>query len=238
MSTPATRQQLMAHLKPVFNRLGANPSNLIRRVPGKKKLPRRDAVYEVYLYTVVIEVLESFCGNGSVQLKFCGRHFHVRLGPGYLVNTPRPYSYVAFTCNAKAYELHLDTKYTTACGQAELEVDVSILPQSEAVAVRSKIQPQPRHSSLRLLLEAKDYSDNASTSPAKMYLGTCATFFPVAPHAAADGLVLSGTISGNASRAVTGMNLHVYPEITPLRCHQANVAHFKQDLANHLMPLL
>jgi len=230
--TENLRDELRDALTPVLAALGNNLTDLDAPNDGGN-VAQSDVVYEVYVYSLVIEVLQDM--DASPSIVPASSVFRVRRSHGDLGDTPTNYSYVEFTYSGTVYELHLDTYYSVLQGDGKLEVDVSALSKADADAVRSGALDRPVPAYIQLLLEAKHYGHTASTTPAKTYLATC---FCLRENDSSEALVLSGKMTKGATDLVTGPGYHVHAEVSPLGVHNDNVRDFKERLKTELVDLL
>lgn len=228
--------ELESALNQVLGHLGCPATDLHHGV-GTRRRARPDTFYEAYVFALVVEVLAGLGFGPHVDTRTrVSRKFAVRRVHGEVRDDA--YSYVTFQTQgrqrSRTYELHLDTYYRPNRGGGKLEVDVSITTRSEADRARYGRIERPSHRTLHLLLEAKHYSETASTAPATSYLGRSRKLHV---RGRPEGLVLSGSISQGAKVLVSSDGLHVYERLTPLRADRLSVQEFQSDLRQSLATL-
>lgn len=168
------RPKLRKAVETVLQSVGVASHNLNdRRGTKNNKAARTDAVYETYIFSLMVRAIEripSLTGRPAAQTNNAGK-FCFRRGPGKLKTTPSKWSYIDFDVSGRAYELHVDTYVGAKAPQAELEMDVLIVAKDAADACRGQQKSSPKHTETRLCVEVKYLCGKYGTGLAKELLG-------------------------------------------------------------------
>lgn len=229
------RRRLIDAARPIFRRLGTSRTDLNRK-NASGRIAKNDVVFEAYLFSLVVEVLENL--KYKPKANPASGIFRFRRAPGKLTSTPGKFSYVDFTFidDGTPYELHCDTFVSTKSPGAVLELDVMIVKASEATACRSS-GSDPSYNHVHLMLEAKYIIKGIGTGEAKAFLGIATS---IHSGTCCDGLVTAGTVAPNAVSLLGGATpvLTPYAEVTAEAAHAANVAKFQAALQAQLPTVL
>jgi hypothetical protein len=227
------RKRLIDAAKPIFRRLGATSTDLNRK-NAAGRIAKNDAVYEAYLFALVVEVLDSLGYSPNVMP--ASTTFKFRRAPGKLKSTPSRFSYVEFSANGTKYELHCDTYVDTRSSGAVLEVDVCIVDESHAQHCRSS-SIDPSYAHIFLLLEAKYIPGGIGTREAKAFLGIATA---IHSGSCCDALVSCSKIASNATMLLAGATptLTPFDHVTAAKAHVANVKNFQSSLKTRLAAVL
>ena len=166
------RPILRRAVETVLQSVGVASHNLNDR-RGTKKAARTDAVYETYIFSLLVKAIEGvsdLTSRPSAQIgnanKFCFRR-----GPGKLKTTPSKFSYIDFEVSGRKYELHVDTYVGTKAPKAALEMDVLIVAKNAADSCRGQQGRNPKHKEASLCVEVKYLCGKYGTGLAKELLG-------------------------------------------------------------------
>lgn len=167
------RPQLVQRIDTVLRAIGTASHDLNDRRGTNNKAARTDAVFEAYVFSLMIEAIRTVPGLSSgptVQTSTAGK-FQFRRAPGRLSTTPSKFSYIEFGVRGQQYELHVDTFVSTKAPGAELEMDVLIVERAAANLCRGPRRRNPRYTETRLAIEVKYLSGQYGTGLAKELLG-------------------------------------------------------------------
>lgn len=167
------RPKLRKAVETVLQSVGVASHNLNDRRGTKGKAARTDAVYETYIFSLLVKAIENMSGltnRPSAQTGNVGK-FCFRRGPGKLKTTPSSFSYIDFEVSGRKYELHVDTYVGTKAPKAVLEMDVLIVAKDAADACRGQQKSGPKHTKTRLCIEVKYLCGKYGTGLAKELLG-------------------------------------------------------------------
>ena len=226
--TSRMRPQLRREVERVLQIIGAASHNLNDR-RGTKKAARTDAVYETYVFSLIIEAIQGMPGpsSGPMPQTAPGGKFKFRRAPGKLHTTPSKFSYVECDVRGKRYELHVDTYVSTKAPGAELEMDVVIVEGTAADSCRGSRTRNPKHMEMRLAIEVKYLSGKYGTGLAKELLGI---WNQVGGRDGLVALVTNCPLTNNAERLLKHRKVPRYSAVLPTRRNQAQVDGFVREM--------
>lgn len=230
----ATKKQLSDAVKATLGGLGGYNHDLyVTSAAGKKA--RLDCAYEAYIFSLVIEALQSIPSPPTLTVQSTSTNvFHVRRAPGSIKNSPNPYSYIEIDHNGTEYELHLDTYVETLPGGARLEADVLILRKTGASTARNA-GDDPKKNYLKLAIEVKCLSKKLGTGRAKEFLGLDSQFKGSNRHIS---IATNQDLTSNAETLITQEKLKPYKFVSPVAANATDVSQMINDLAAELQTIL
>lgn len=110
------------------NKLLNKAESIIKKISKNTSIKQRPKVahiaYELYVYSLVLEALNSQ-SNGKLTFKnIKNQSFRPRYAPGKL--NPSKHSYVKYDYSGESFEVHLDTQYE-GLSKVSHEIDISII---------------------------------------------------------------------------------------------------------------
>lgn len=166
----ADRNSMITALDPIFNGSVGQIPNL-NQANSKGKVALDDAVYECYLYALVLKALHEL--QYTISAVPAGtRPFVFRRGRGLLHTLKRNCSVVEFKANRSEYELLCDVETSCRSPSVDLEVDILIIPKPHSDACAKGLR-SPSYQHLKLLLEGKHFGVGIDVTTSKSFVGVC-----------------------------------------------------------------
>lgn len=126
------------------------------------------AIYEAYVYTCVVEALESLQRYWPQKVRWqvvspstMPNTLVLRKKACSLKSAADKYGYILISVNGDAYELHTDVPAEGKSGVLN-EIDVILLKEAACDRIRQGLSRAPTASDIVLLIEAKCYSSDSS----------------------------------------------------------------------------
>ena len=165
----AQRREIIQSLSSIMNKVAKSP---VRPYLRNKAV---DAVYELYVYSLIAKAIKNFADNNEVLLYtyespgmvIPATRFIARGAPGHI--STYGLSFVEFSYRGVSYEVHLDIEFIGASG-VEHEIDISIIEKNKAEKYRLN-NKMADSSSLKVAFECKYYSIKLDKSLIRTFMG-------------------------------------------------------------------
>jgi hypothetical protein len=194
------RDSMISALDPVFaGTVGQTPN--LNQANGNGAVASADAVYECYLYALVLKAMHELQYNIKAVPSGTGP-FVFRRGRGNLFTLKRSCSLVEFSAHGTDYELLCDVKTSCRSPNVDLEVDILVIPKQHSDDCATKMR-SPSFNQLKLLIEAKHFVVGVDVTTSKSFVGSCDRLREASCVAS---LVTSGTNSSNSKLLLGGVN--------------------------------
>jgi hypothetical protein len=139
--------------------------------PGLYSRDKIDKVYEIFIFTLILESLENIDARFSVY-DYQGNPSNVfifRGAPGLIYTPTTKAGFVSIEYNGNRYELHNGLR---VIGKSNVlhELDICILDKKEADRCRLN-RINPRYSKIRMLIECKYYGSYMPIALGREFIG-------------------------------------------------------------------